>query len=302
MLNISTGIEPWYSDSYTRKTVSLSGEGDKYYKVTVPIFAKARELNFHTESLVTSGDINWHNRVLFQGAAQEFVDTAISSTVNLPEETTEDDVAKLYLFAWQNHLKGITAYRAGSRDAVLSTNPEKKEEKIWFNQISPVSRKTLGTTCGTTSCKKCACGTLYITCNHDSKGNLVEVFTHTSKGGICQANMNAVTRLISLNLRSGVKVDEIIDQIRGINCPACATCKARNLPVDGLSCPDIISRTIREAIKTNSIFLDSQKEEPKEVPAEIKKYGKRCPECGEPLLATAGCYSCPNCGFSKCGE
>ena len=63
--------------------------------------------------------------------------------------------------------------------------------------------------------------------------------------------MNAVTRLISLNLRSGVKVDEIIDQIRGINCPACSTCKARNINIDGLSCPDIISRVITEAIKDN---------------------------------------------------
>ena len=299
LLNVSTGVECWYASSYTRKTVSLSGEGDKYYQVEVPIFAEARKRNFHPEALVVSGDINWHDRVNFQAALQEFVDTAISSTVNLPENTTEDEIAKLYLYAWEKHLKGITAYRAGSRDAVLSTKPNKEEKKAWFNQIKPVSRKSLGTTCGSTSCKKCACGTLYITCNHDSEGNLVEVFTNTSKGGICQANMNAVTRLISLNLRSGVKVDEILDQLKGINCPACSNVKARGVEIDGLSCPDIIQRTIKEVanIKDQVKFAKITEIKP------IKKDNvSKCPECGEPLVNQGGCVSCLSCGYSKCGE
>ena len=71
-------------------------------------------------------------------------------------------------------------------------------------------------------------------------------FTHTSKGGICQANLNSNTRLISLALRSGVKIEEIEDQLKGIHCPACQLAKAKGQQVDGLSCPDIISRTIKE--------------------------------------------------------
>lgn len=188
----------------------------------------------------------------------------------------------------------------GSRDPILTTevsdnsNQKLEEQSPKFDFIYPVSRKTLGTTTGTTSCKKCACGTLYITCNKDQDGNLVEVFTHTSKGGICQANMNAVTRLISLNLRSGVKVDEIIDQIKGINCPACTTCKARGIELSGLSCPDIISKTIKEALEYNPCIIEV--DPPKIQENKVLESKAKCPECGEPVISQGGCVSCQNCG------
>lgn len=302
MIGVSTGIEPWFSDSYTRKTVSLSGDGDRYYTVTVPIFNQARELNWPPESLVTSKDIDWRDRIDIQASLQWSVDTAISSTINLKENTTEEEIAQLYLYAWKSGLKGITIFRSGSRTGVLTTDkPEAIKDTInehKFNYVKPVSRKTLGTTSGTTSCKKCACGTLYITCNRDSEGNLVEVFTHTSKGGICQANMNALTRLISLNLRSGVCVDEIIDQIQGINCPACTTCKARNIDISGLSCPDIISRTIKESLLVKPIVNKIVSKENQQLKEPVNK--KVCPECGEPLISTGACVSCLSCGYSKC--
>ena len=161
----------------------------------------------------------------------------------------------------------------------------------------PVSRKQIGTTVGATHCKKCACGTLYITTNLDKDGNLVEIFSHTSKGGICQANLNAVTRMISLNLRSGVCVDEIEDQLRGIHCPACQMVKAKGGTIDGMSCPDIISRTIKEF--TNSGWSVCQKYDKNDNPIQ-KHDGPKCPECGEPLTMTGGCQSCLNCGWSKC--
>lgn len=304
MLGVSTGIEPYFSSKYTRKTVSLSGEGDKYYTVDVPIFNTSKIICWHPESLVTSSDILWKNRIEIQSALQYSVDTAISSTVNLKESVTENEIAQLYLYAWKKGLKGITIFRSGSRTGVLTTgDPVPKKETVKetkFNYIKPVSRKTLGTTSGTTSCKKCACGTLYITCNRDSKGNLVEVFTHTSKGGICQANMNALTRLISLGLRSGVEVDEIIDQIQGINCPACTTCKARGVDISGLSCPDIISRTIKEAIKVTPIAIKSTPNIDHSLQTVTQEPTQKCPECGEPLISTGGCISCPSCGWSRC--
>ena len=298
MLQISTGVEPWFSKSYIRNTKSLHGEKEVSYEVWAPVIKKAMDLNWHPETLITANDIDWKGRIGIQAVIQNALDTAISSTLNLPKETTPDQIKNIYLESWSKGLKGVTVYVAGSRDPILSTasTPKPTEPSIKFNSISPVSRKKIGTTMGATHCKKCACGTLYITTNLDKDGNLVEVFSHTSKGGICQANLNAVTRMISLNLRSGVTIDEVVDQLKGIHCPACQMVKAKGGTVDGLSCPDIMSRTIKEF--TTSGWSVCQKYD--EDDHQVTSAGPRCPECGEPLTMTGGCQSCLNCGYSRC--
>lgn len=299
MFSISTGVEPWFSKSYIRNTKSLHGEKDVSYEVWAPVIKQAMDLNWHPETLITASEIDYNGRIGIQAALQNSIDTAISSTLNLPNTTTPEDIKKIYILAWQKGLKGVTAYVDGSRDPILTTSKETVVEDhptSIFNTISPVSRKTIGTTYGATHCKKCACGTLYITTNLDKQGNLVEVFTHTSKGGICQANLNAVTRMISLGLRSGVKIDEIEDQLKGIHCPACQMTKAKGNQVDGLSCPDIMSRTIKEF--ANSGWSVCQNYEDKPV---VVNNTSNCPECGESLTMTGGCVQCLNCGYSKCG-
>lgn len=300
MLNVSTGIEPWFSTHYTRHTKSLNGEKETSYEVWAPIVKEAIDRNWHADLIVTAGEVNSESRIKLQGIVQRYVDTAISSTLNLPKETTPEDIKKIYFNAWKQGLKGVTVYVDGSRDPILSTDNTPKTLEISeskFNTITPISRKTIGTTYGATHCKKCACGTLYITTNLDKDGNLVEVFTHTSKGGICQANLNAVTRMISMALRSGVRIDEIEDQLKSIHCPACQMAKAKGLQIDGMSCPDIMSRTIKE-------FKDSTWTVCKQKQGEEKKdktnNGSKCPECGEIIVSTGGCVSCPSCGWSKC--
>lgn len=224
--------------------------------------------------------------------------------MNLPETATVDDVKTIYMEAWNNGLKGVTVFRANcARTAILvdtTKEPKKTKEEVnpKFNWITPISRKTIGTTYGATHCKKCACGTLYVTTNLDKDGNLVEVFTHTSKGGICQANLNAVTRMISLGLRSGIKIDEIEDQLKSIHCPACQMAKAKGHEIDGMSCPDIMSRTIKE-FKTSNWTVCKQEQEEKK--SEGINGDNKCPECGELLTMSGGCCSCLNCGYSKCG-
>ena len=247
LLNISTGVEPWFSISYTRRTVSLDGK-ESFYEVFAPVVKEAKKHNWHPECYVTANNISWKQHIDMQATWQKSIDTAISKTINMPKTTTVQDVKDLYLYAWKSGCKGITIYVDGSRDPILSTEPkkEKEEPKQCLDCITPISRKKMGVTTGCTFCKKCACGTLYITTNRDSDGNLVEIFTHTSKGGICQANLNAETRMASLALRSGVKVSEVIDQLKGITCPACTAVKARGGKLDGISCPDIIAKTIQE--------------------------------------------------------
>ncbi|MBQ0113518.1 MAG: TSCPD domain-containing protein [Bacteroidales bacterium] len=308
MLSCSYSTEVLFAKSYKRKTVSLNEDKETVYEVYPKIVQEYLNRGgwINDTILDTAYSVDPYQRVKFQKAIQDHTDSACSVTFNLKEDVSLEYIEQLYLAGWKAGLKGLTIFREGSRPAILDASTKKEEPKTEpltrsFDFISPISRKDLGTTSGTTACKKCACGTLYITCNHDSEGNLVEVFTHTSKGGICQANMNAVTRLVSLNLRSGVKVDEIIDQLKGINCPACSMCKAKGINIDGLSCPDIISKTIQEAMKyvpcnTPPIVSDAQNSQKTTNISMVKK----CPECGEPLIASGGCYACTNCGYSKC--
>lgn len=301
MLNISTGIEPWFALHYTRNTKSLEKGKETSFEVWAPIAKQAKDLNWHPECLVSSNDISWKQHIDIQAAGQSAVDTAISKTINMPKETTLEDVKQLYLYAWKSGLKGCTIYVDGSRDSILTTNTKpilKEENTPKFNSITPVSRKKLGITSGSTYCKKCSCGTLYITCNRDQDNNLVEIFTHTSKGGICQANLNAETRMASLALRSGVKVNEVIDQLKGITCPACIAIKAKGGKVDGISCADIIAKTIQEFQNTNII---SHRNEPAQETEVEKIEYEECPECHEKtLIREGGCRQCTSCGYSKC--
>ena len=328
MIEVSGGVEPFFAYSYKRKTESLHGE-DKYYDKHIPTVEAY--MNKHgisdTKDLpdyfVTAKDIAYNDRIAMQSAWQDYIDASISSTVNLPYETTPEQIFDLYVSAYRAGVKGITVFRDGCRRApILSTNDsdvneENKEtaeavENDIFDRIVPVSRKTLGVTHGNTYCKKCACGTLYITVNRDNAGNVVESFVNVDKKGICRANVAAVNRLISLAMRSGVKIDEIVDQIRGIDCPAC-TKSSDKRAISGLSCPDIIARTIKEFYEERQLCNEVLKtlctsEEPCDLNAYAtvssmpEKNIDKCPDCGEPIIHEGGCIKCMNCGWGKCGD
>ena len=302
MLGISGGIEPIFANSYTRKTESLHGH-DEYYKVYTPIVQEYMDtpgLKDETELpnwFVTSSDISPRDRIAMQAVWQNSIDASISSTINLPETATVEDIKDIYMTAWEMGLKGVTVFRNGcKRTGILTTDSKEvttctdESEAPKYNYITPVSRKSIGTTHGNTYCKKCACGTLYITLNRDDDGNVVESFIHTSKGGICQANTSAVNRLVSLCMRSGVKTDEIIDQLKGITCGACTKAMSNGIKLDGISCPDILARTLIEFCKPT----DEKKLVEKPTNQEC------CPECGEPIIHDGGCVQCTNCGWSKC--
>ena len=307
LLNLASGgAEPVFALSYTRTTKSLE-KRDITYKVYMPLAKKYMEENNCSEQelpeyFITSDKVPYKNRIAMQAALQKYVDASISSTLNLDESVTKQEVFDIYMNGWEFGCKGITIFRRNcARIAILNdskTSP--KEEPITtFNSITPISRKKLGVTSGSTYCKKCSCGTLYITCNKDQNGNLIEIFTHTSKGGICQANLNAETRMASLALRSGVKVDEVVDQLKGISCPACIAIKAKGGKVDGISCADIIAKTIQEFQNTNVVSCCDTKPIQETKPEKIEY--EECPECHEKtLIHSTGCVSCPSCGYSRC--
>ena len=131
MLGISTGCEPIYATSYTRKTESLVNE-ERYYKVYTPIIKQLIDKGYTEDNLpnyvVTSEQIPYQSRIQIQATLQQYIDASISSTINLPETATVEDVANIYMEAWKNGLKGVTIYRSGcKRGAVLSKKPVIKD-------------------------------------------------------------------------------------------------------------------------------------------------------------------------------
>jgi ribonucleoside-diphosphate reductase alpha chain len=124
MWGISGGIEPIFQISYTRNTKTLNGGQESFYKVFTPIAesymtVKGLESESHLpkDLFVTTSDLNWRDRIKMQGVWQEYIDASISSTVNLPKDTTKEEVFELYMMAWKEGLKGVTIYRDGCKRA-----------------------------------------------------------------------------------------------------------------------------------------------------------------------------------------
>ena len=135
LLGVSGGIEPIFNFSYIRKTESIH-DGEVFYKVYTPIveeymslFGVCKEEDL-PEYFIASQEIEYENRIKMQSVWQKYIDASISSTINLPNDATIDDVCDLYMKAWQYGLKGVTVYRDGcERAGVLINEDKKKKEK-----------------------------------------------------------------------------------------------------------------------------------------------------------------------------
>ncbi len=257
---------------------------------------------------VSSHDVSPYYHIQMQAAFQRHCDNAVSKTVNFAYDATPDDVREVYELAYTLGCKGVTIYRDGSRDSQvlnIGKEPPKEEAKPdAFGNILPRPRPEI--TMGFTERVKIGCGNLYITTNYDENG-ICEVFTNTGKAGGCPSQSEATARLVSIALRSGISVEEIIDQLRGIRCPS----TIRQPGLSCTSCPDAIARIIRKVddfIKSgNGEHANLPSVPPKPQKPVIPDQGtnqkmyKFCPECGEALEHEGGCVTCRSCGFSKCG-
>lgn len=313
MLGISGGIEPIYANSYTRKTESLHGH-DEYYKVYTPIVKEYMDAHGITDErdlpsfFVTAKDIKFKDRIDMQAVWQSHIDASISSTINLPNSATVDDIEELYMYAWEQGLKGVTIFRDGcartgilSTDAPQSTEPKAKELKL--DDTKPITRDELGKRLsGSTYVKNVACGKLYITINRDDNDNLVEVFIDSGKSGGCAANAECLGRYASAAMRNGMSIDSIVDITKGVKCSACTQVKgSRSKVIDGLSCGDVVARTIQEEYERIQKNPIKERVDVAEVdmPA-VDSVREKCPDCGDELAYEGGCKVCKNCGWSKC--
>jgi len=277
----------------------------KYYETTGNlIWMSDEEINNFTEDSLKgayknspyynscANDINWENRVKLQAVVQKYTTHSISSTINLPNDVSIDEVSKIYFSAWKNKLKGITVYRDGCRSGVLVTNKDTKEEFSYKN--APKRPKVLPCNVHHVKVK----GTEYVVCVglfntlpyevfaltdfeiQDGKGTLTKLSKGRYElciGDICIENIvkemsseeETITRLISTSLRHGADIKFITQQLDKTSGSLVNFEKA-------------ISRVLKTYIGKTVTQED-------------------CPNCGEKLIQEGGCVLCKNCGeYNKC--
>jgi ribonucleoside-diphosphate reductase alpha chain len=302
----SSGIEPIFSLSYVRKSKSLS-KGE--FEVSHPLVREYLEkmglssIQELPKTFVTAHEIEPLMRVRMQATIQKHIDHAISSTVNLAKDVSPETIGDIYFEAWKAGCKGITVYREGSREGILLTKEEaQRGEKPARATLVPRPRPRVAK--GKTYRMKTELGTVFITVNEDEEG-IFEVFVQgLGKSGTSTAAFTeAIGRLISLALRSGVKPSAIIDQLSLIR---------GSRPVvqeDGtvvFSVPDAIAKALAEYLKGGEqlTLLEEVKPRPPQLTEanghDAKRDVELCPSCGGVLMFTNGCYICSDCGFSEC--
>lgn len=325
MLNVSTGCEPLFALYYNRKTDSLNGK-ETYYKVYTGI-AKAYIEKFGDnlpEYFNTSKDIKWKDRVDMQAALQNHIDTAISSTINLPHEITQEEIEQLYLYAWEKGLKGITIFRDGcKRVGILTTDTSKKENSnalVEADNPQELKRgmiiKADDNCIGKKRTLQTGCGTLHCEAFFDpDTGDLLETYLSKGSQGGCLNTLCGLSRMISLSARGGVDVYSIVDQLKSSGtCPSYAVRTATKRDTSkGSSCPVAVGNALIEMYEELQGELFEDKENKVQGSDQKPKRGKRvevkpvdeiqsipCPECGAPLVFEGGCNTCKECGYSKC--
>lgn len=314
MLGVSGGLEPIFAYSYTRTTKSLSNK-DEIYAMHPQVVAdymikhdctKREDL---PDYFVFSEDIPVKERIKMQAVWQEHIDASISSTINLPNSATIEDVEELYMYAWKSNLKGVTVYRAGcAREGILikdSDKPAEKEVSLARGEIIKCSDQLIGRKRKLQS----GCGSLHVQAWFDpNSGNLMEVFLSKGSTGGCANFMTGLSRMVSIAARAGVSVKDIKDQLDSTGvCPSYATRRAISQDTSpGSCCPMAVGNALVEMeqeVKCElGVYTSDQitrTTEPKQEKEAVKSIVV-CPECGAEISHENGCIQCKSCGWSKC--
>lgn len=320
MLGVSGGIEPIFAKSYRRKTESLHGE-TQYYDVLTPIYKEYAEKHGLTVNdkfpawFVDSSEINYNKRIEMQSAWQKGIDASISSTVNLPNSATVQDVKNIYFNAWKCGLKGITVYRSGcKREGVLVSeeNAPKsttmlKDEDLPRGFIVDCTEELVG--------KKrkliTGCGSLHVLAYFNPvNGSLQEVYFNKGSTGGCANFMTGLSRMVSLLCRAGVDIISIKDQLDSTGvCPSYATRTVTKHDTSrGSCCPMAIGNALvdmwnemQDEVNDATDYMDDDQHfDSDDGIVSLNPLYSKCPECGEPLAREGGCVQCKSCGWSKC--
>lgn len=311
MIEVSGGIEPIFSFSYTRKTESLHGE-EKYYKVYTKIVKEYMEKHGLKEEeelpkfFVNAQTINPFRRVEMQGIWQQHIDASISSTVNLPNSATVEEVEKLYISAWENGLKGMTIFRDGcARIGVLTLGENKEEDKeeagLKRGEWKPLAEDTYYVKRKLTV----GCGTLKLFIGYSPSEKAVQdLYIVKSGQGGCEKNLQAIAISMSALLRVGGDLKQLEKAFSGITpCPSFISSRAKGIQLStGNYCGMAIINEVKAFLKeVNNENVPNVKNK-KEINKKNKETeGVECPECHKKtLIMSGGCQTCSSCGYSKC--
>ena len=314
----SSGVEPLFALCFTRNILdgerlvevnpyfeaALAATGLASLELMDSVVAKGsiQDMDFLPAKLrkvfVTAMDIEpvWHLRM--QAAFQRHTDNAVSKTVNLSNTATEQDIFDIYWLAYKEGCKGVTVYRDGCKSIqVLATGEGQKkmdgepaapsgQVAVQTGRAQAAVRKRPDIVQGFTQTVPTGLGAMYLTVN-EVGGEPFEVFATIGKSGrSITAKAEAIGRLVSLALRSGVHVRDVVAQIKGIGGEH-PVFRGKGLL---LSIPDAIAWVLEKRY-----LKDEHIGEVNDLEAQ------RCPECNEPLVFQEGCLICPACGFSRCG-
>ena len=284
------GCEPIYKLYYERTTHKLEEQGKTFrvFSHSIEDLLARNELSMDTSAedikkmfpyVIESHDVEPIQRVLTQATMQKYVDNSISSTVNLPESATPDDIFAIYDAAWQTGCKGITVFRDNcARGNILGLSKKEEKPTILHDSLKPERRGDIGTLVGKTYTQVMGDGTkLYITVNwKDDK--LFEIFVNSERH---KDEVDGITRLISLSMRCGVSIDAIIKQLFKLNADSVGFA---------------VGMTLNDAYT-----LDSHEPIIQEVEVEDRQRDMECPECHSKNVKLSGhCWQCDSCGASGC--
>lgn len=313
----ASGIEPHYSLAFERNVM----DGTRLVEVNPLFESSLREAGVYNENLLgqvkarrsiqdlaeipeeirrifmTAADVTPEDHIRMQAVFQQFSDSSVSKTINMPESATKEDVRRAYELAYQLNCKGITIYRDNSRpNQVLSTfgGAQSAGSRVSVEEEGPIVAEFTGRPIerpallkGFTEKIRTGYGNLYVTVNA-MDGRPFEVFAQIGKSGYTtMADTEAICRLISLALRSGVDVSRIIKQLRGIGGSAQVFGERGKVT----SIPDAIAQVLHRHFGKTDL---------KGVVAGVALPSEICPECSSVLQSTAGCQTCTACGYSTC--
>jgi ribonucleoside-diphosphate reductase alpha chain len=334
----SSGIEPLFAVAFVRNVM----DNDRFVEIH-PLFEEtARREGFFSGALmekvletgsvrgleevpepwrrvfVTSHDISPERHIRMQAAFQQHTENSVSKTVNFPADASVEDVRTAFLLAHDLGCKGVTIYRDRSRDrqvlqAGSAGGTQGTAATAGRGAPSPAltPRPRPQTMRGVTRRMETSCGALYVTVNEDETGQPFEVFTSMGKAGGCAASQSeAIGRLVSLGLRSGVDPDQIIRQLRGISCHLPRGVGRNRVS----SCADAVAQALQHVF--HPVPESAMGPDPALPgvgpggPAAAGGGGRApdrlflrgaCPECQGTLEQEGGCSVCRDCGYSDCG-
>jgi ribonucleoside-diphosphate reductase alpha chain len=310
MAGVTSGIEPIFDVKYIRRSESLS---ETVFEVEHPLIAEYRKIcgDPLPAHFVTAHEISPEKRVLMQAALQRHIDQAISSTINLPRDTSLETVERIYRMAWEQGLKGVTIYREGSREGILLTEKQAKRQAVKIVPAKVTPRPA--TLHGVTAREKTPFGTAFVTINY-ANGNPrepFEVFVRLGKAGSdLEADAEGIGRLLSLILRlpspmtREERLMEVIDQLEhigGSRFSGFGPERVRSMP-DGIA--RVLSRWLETVISTEPTLGLQPGEDAVSRNGRLHSAvitGDFCPRCRQASLITQqGCLRCRECGYKEC--